>query len=879
MGINVDKRYELYCLADRLFYDSPDSEVRGDAAFQVAARPLPGGWRQLRKGEWLVYVPPANSLPGQGWKVHVSACRDNADEVLAAVWDYCTRRRISFKHLRSRLTLHMRNAKYAPRGGSGKLVTIYPAGEGELEVILAELGALLDGQPGPYILSDLRVGNGPLYVRYGGFAERYCDDGTGELVPAIEDAAGRLVPDQRRPSFHVPDWVTLPSFLQPHLAARNEVSLAGLPYRVERALHFSNGGGVYQAVDTRSGARVVLKEARPHAGLAADGSDAVCRLQRERDMLTRLSGLTVVPGVRGYFELGGHHFLVLDYVEGRPLNSFFAERHPLLDPQPDPGRIAAYTRWALSICEATEEAVAAVHARGVVIGDLHMFNIMVLPGGGVALLDFEVAAPAGEGQRPGVGNPAFAAPRGRTGYGIDRYSLGCLRLAMFMPMTTLLSLRQDKAWHLASAIAEQFPVPREFLAEAVRDITGEPARPAPPRPRQPRLEPGAGGLRRASRALARAIAASATPQRDDRLFPGDIRQFADPGGGLCLAYGAAGVLYALAEAGQPVPAAYEEWLVTRAARPERGMRPGLYGGLLGVAWVLHRLGHPEAALKIADICLGERWRKLGSDLQDGLSGMALVLLHLGDVLREPGLSAAGEEALAIVTGRGPRRGDGTPPGLLRGAAGPALLFVRAYERTGDAGYLDLAAEALHSDLAGCVTDAAGALHVDEGWRVLPYLGHGSAGIGLVIDEYLTHRPDERLAGAAARIRLAACSPYYAQPGLFNGRAGMILHLARRQPPGAASPEVASHVRRLAWHAVGYRRGLAFPGEHLYRLSMDLATGTAGVLLSLAAAAGLTPGLPFLSPLARHCQAGAAQPPGPSGSPSAGYTAGRPDQGR
>jgi len=47
--------------------------------------------------------------------------------------------------------------------------------------------------------------------------------------------------------------------------------------------------------------------------------------------------------------------------------------------------------------------------------------------------------------------------------------------------------------------------------------------------------------------------------------------------------------------------------------------------------------------------------------------------------------------------------------------------------------------------------------------------------------------------------------------------------------------VAANVRRLAWHAIGYRGGTAFPGETLFRLSMDLATGTAGVLLSLARA--------------------------------------------
>jgi hypothetical protein len=352
--------------------------------------------------------------------------------------------------------------------------------------------------------------------------------------------------------------------------------------------------------------------------------------------------------------------------------------------------------------------------------------------------------------------------------------------------------------------------------------------------------------------MARAIIASATPDRPDRLFPGDIHQFADAGGGLNFAYGAAGVLYALAEAGQEVLPAHAEWLIDRAARPAHGTRIGLYSGLLGVAYVLERLGHPEAALKIAELSLGEKWEQLGSDLHDGLSGIALVLQHLGDALAEPGLRDAAGRALAIVAGRGPRRGDGVRAGLMRGASGPALLFVRAYERSGDAGYLDLAADALASDLDGCRADEHGALQVDDGWRVLPYLGRGSAGIGLVLGDYLAHRQDERLASAAAGIRLAATAPFYAQPGLFSGRAGLILYLARQQP---ADPAVAGHVRRLPWHAIRYQRGIAFPGDMLYRLSMDLATGTAGVLLAIAAAGRGRPGLPFLGRTAGRSAAG------------------------
>jgi hypothetical protein len=76
---------------------------------------------------------------------------------------------------------------------------------------------------------------------------------------------------------------------------------------------------------------------------------------------------------------------------------------------------------------------------------------------------------------------------------------------------------------------------------------------------------------------------------------------------------------------------------------------------------------------------------------------------------------------------------------------------------------------------------------------------------------------------------------YILPGLFSGRAGILLYLAGRSPSPATDPQVAKQVRGLAWHALPYADGLAFPGTGLLRLSMDLATGAAGVLLALGAA--------------------------------------------
>jgi hypothetical protein len=82
---------------------------------------------------------------------------------------------------------------------------------------------------------------------------------------------------------------------------------------------------------------------------------------------------------------------------------------------------------------------------------------------------------------------------------------------------------------------------------------------------------------------------------------------------------------------------------------------------------------------------------------------------------------------------------------------------------------------------------------------------------------------------------------------------MILYLSRGRAPGAGHEDlaVADHVRRLDWHAMSYRGHLAFPGDQLLRLSMDLATGTAGVLLAAGAALHDTAAhLPFLGPARR-----------------------------
>ncbi|MEU6833852.1 class III lanthionine synthetase LanKC [Streptomyces rubiginosohelvolus] len=919
----MNPEYAAYCQADRRFYDAPHRSlgpggaVDAESSFYAAVRgSAPEGWTRSRRGDWLSYSPDGLRLPAQGWKIHISAALDNASSVLDRVTAHCLEHRIAFKCIPNAGLLALRNAKYADRAGSGKFITVYPPSEEAFPEVCTALMQLLEGEHGPYILSDLRCGNGPVHTRYGAFAARFCSGPDGRPVPAVADPQGRLVPDDRGPAFRVPSWVTPPGFLMPHLEARAAVGLADLPYTVEKALHFSNGGGVYLGRDTRTGEQVVLKEARPHAGLAADGADAVARLERERTALEHLAGLDCVPDVRDVFQVGDHHFLVLQYIPGTTLNTVFARRFPLARQHPSPELLAEHTAWAEELYGQVERAVDAVHERGIVISDLHMSNVMVdEEAGRIVLLDFEAASPAAERRRQIVANPAFVAPADRRGTDIDRYALACLRLALYLPLTTLFGIDRTKAAGLAQDIARAFPVAEEALRPAVEEIlrdvrnAGEAgARPAPaaasgPTPAAepgrdsgeasgptPAAEPGRDSgeasasvsgrdsdeasasvsvlasaspadLRdwpRARDALARAITASCTPERDDRCFPGDIAQFATATGGQSFAYGAAGVLYALHETGAAPCAPAEDWLLRHAKDPASGSPLGFYDGLTGIAWTLHRIGRTAEAADLLRIILDQPLEGLAPGLHNGYAGIGLALDDLArtaSATDAPALSAAAARCTALAV-RALVDGPPSPrTGLLHGASGIALLLIRRYATTGDTALLDLAAAALRRDLERCRAGDDGSLLVVEGKRLMPYVGSGSAGIAAVIDAYLAQRPDPELETAGRALLPAALSAFYVQPGLLRGSAGLLLHLAATPlcDPAGRQRAIDRHTDLLGSHALAYGGGLAFPGEQLMRLSMDLATGTAGALLALGAAAGRPTGLPFLpaAPAAAH----------------------------
>ncbi|MEN2738133.1 class III lanthionine synthetase LanKC [Microbacterium sp. X-17] len=856
----MDAIYPRFARADAVFYEDPSRVAVPEAArFTVPADLDWAGWTSRGDGNWSAWFPPAGGLPEQGWKIHVSATLDVAGHVLEQVARYCHSEGVAFKHLPHRGALFGTNAKDADRTGSGKFVTLYPADLTALRDALDTLDARIGGMPGPYILSDLRWRRGPLSVRYGAFRHQSIAGGEGFEVLALRHPDGHLVEDVRDTAFTPPEWVELPDFLAAQREALGgQEPPPGFP-RILGALHHSNAGGVYDGEDVSSGTRIVLKEGRPNAGYTPDGRDAVARLFDEETTLRRLAGLPVAR-VHDAFTLLGHRYLLLGRVEGESLQSSIVLRGPLIRADSAPADRAEYRRWALEVTERVEEALSLVHDAGFTHGDVHPGNAVIGADGRVTLLDLEMSQPIAAEEPVIVGAPGFRAADGRMGRGADRYGLACIKIFVFYPLTALLDLDPGKAGDLVRAAARTFALDDAWADAVHRDLAL--TRPAADDPATvARIDDAvarwdthdAAAVQGLCAEIAAELAASADFTREDRAWPGDPQQFSEDGVGL--AHGVAGIVHAQTIAGQAPDERALTWIesaLRRPADPRRPHRPGLWDGLAGVAWLDRRLGRHDNADAALGRLRGIDVASLGSDLYGGLPGLGLLFLDECDA--DPTLEA---EALRIA-GILRTRQDARPPlaedssdrrvrtgsgGLLRGPTGTALFALRLFERTGDADHLQLALDALTYDLDHCLPAVDGSLQINEGWRLMPYLAAGSAGVGLVAAQAIRHLDaPERLLHPLAAIRRAARTDFAIESGLFQGRAGMIVFLAALVQLGLSSPEdeaaLTHHVAELRLHALRRPHGIAFPGQALLRVSCDFATGSAGVLAALRTYAGL-----------------------------------------
>ncbi len=175
-------------------------------------------------------------------------------------------------------------------------------------------------------------------------------------------------------------------------------------------------GTVYKARHVRLGRTVAVKFLPPRL---ADQPEFRARFEREARALALLSHPNIVA-VHDFGQEDGQGYLVMEYVEGRPLGALF--------PMPVDRAVEA----VLQVCGALDTA----HRQGVVHRDVKPENILVDASGLVKVTDFGIArivrpdAPEPAVTTPDVtlGTPAYMAPEALAGAEpdprMDVYSLG-----------------------------------------------------------------------------------------------------------------------------------------------------------------------------------------------------------------------------------------------------------------------------------------------------------------------------------------------------------------------------------------------------------------------------------------------------------------------
>jgi tRNA A-37 threonylcarbamoyl transferase component Bud32 len=339
----------------------------------------------------------------------------------------------------------------------------------------------------------------------------------GDLVPELRSA---LAMHGALPALHARALAAEPEALGRLLAGR---------YELRAELGRGAAGTVYLARDTELGRDVAIKLLTAGAFASETGK---ARFLREAEVLARLEHPHVVRIYdRGTTDTGGL-FLVTELLRGHSLQRILQEAQAAMPRGPDatafrtapwlaellPGAhledhyLRQVVRWTAEL----GDGLAAAHAIAVLHRDVKPSNAFVRSDGSVVLLDFGIAAHAGDARTTldgaVLGTPSYMAPEQAAGAppgpALDVYGLG----ALLYHLLTLRPPHRGSLPEVLVAVRQHTPVPARALhpglprdLQAILDHTLA-ERPRDRRPaRVPRPPPGRG---------APAVAAGARPARD-----------------------------------------------------------------------------------------------------------------------------------------------------------------------------------------------------------------------------------------------------------------------------------------------------------------------------------------------------------------------------
>ncbi|MBN1831642.1 MAG: protein kinase [Deltaproteobacteria bacterium] len=145
-------------------------------------------------------------------------------------------------------------------------------------------------------------------------------------------------------------------------------------YRVADLLGKGGMGEVYRARDLKLGREVAIKVLPQDF---ADNRDRLARFQREAKLLASLNHPHICT-IYDIDEYMGHHFIVMELIEGRTLKQHMLQRRMKMDE-------------ILSLVLEVNDGLEAAHAKGMIHRDIKPTNIVITATGHAKILDFGLA--------------------------------------------------------------------------------------------------------------------------------------------------------------------------------------------------------------------------------------------------------------------------------------------------------------------------------------------------------------------------------------------------------------------------------------------------------------------------------------------------------
>ncbi|AKF86438.1 hypothetical protein MFUL124B02_26880 [Myxococcus fulvus 124B02] len=834
---------------------------------------LDAGWKVIPGGYWTRCWPREGHL-AHGWKIHLAASNETAVELLQRTLPLLTQARVSFKFCADPAILRLSLNKNAPRTGAGKFVTIYPENEEHFLSLAESLHQATEGLWGPFLLTDRPYkGSKVVFYRYGTHLAEARLNLRGERVPGMTGPDGSWMDDHRKPHFFLPRWAKDPLSgwrIREQAPSSGDVRL-NQRYRIERALKFNASGGIYQALDTKTGQTVILREARPLTSGSPERDEGFILLEKEARILQRLESTGYTPRFVELFKHWEHLFLVQEKIEAESLWGYaigFSRGSSDLRPRDFFSRVRdTMTQLAT--------ALKVIHARGIVMRDLTRNNILFTSERRLRFIDLEFAFEL-DGDTPFTRSwtDGHSSPQQRRwerpAPSDDWYTLGAIlidQIAFLAPGLdlnregTLRSFRQtledyhlplklhelalgllepdaSRRWDLDRVLAVLGDIPEPTHDTPIVPIGGTTPPAPPPAPTlDVELDLTLAGIERF-------IVSKTDDTRDDRLWPDRGGSFStNP---LNLEFGAAGIAAFLHRRPGGVPTAAVEWM--KRQLPRHRCPPGLFQGLAGTALVLQELGCTEQARAAMDEAASSSLLHQEFDLFWGDSGWGLANLHFWRRTGEEQYLTRALEVAEFLQRTKQESSQGvcwsspteTPLGLFHGQSGPALFLTYLSLARPKEGFLELAVKALDFEVAHCQYSGDVLLWyphtaAGNGQPKSPHMRHGTAGVGSALLRAYVATGEPRLLRLADQcantVRDRHTNKLWLNYGL-SGYGEFLVDMHR----------LLGDERYLHWacflseaimaHRIQKEEGIAFPADSLLRISCDLGGGMAGIGLFL-----------------------------------------------